>query len=345
MNRAGSSIDTGHTDIVHDAKADFYGKLLATCSSDNTIRIFQKSGTSITFQKELKGHRGPVWQLDWSHPMFDSLLVSCSYDRTVRVWRTEAPDIWVTVYEYDHQDASVDCVCFGPALFGAQFACGCADGVISILRFVSRILVRHESPGGFNAGTAQWKLSRIPKAHDLGVNAISWCQSHYLPQTDPIDRKFVSAGSDGLVKVWKAPVSVDEWVMESVLSGGHDDWVRDVKWIYPTPAVKATRIASVGQDKRLIVWQQVREKGEMAFSKKQVITFEDVLWSIDSLPHENVVAVSGRDNKVHLLREIEGLFVRTLDTSMEMDLEQGEMGFGPADEERENHGNSTPSAQ
>lgn len=32
-------IETGHQDTVHDVAMDYYGKRLATASSDNTIKI------------------------------------------------------------------------------------------------------------------------------------------------------------------------------------------------------------------------------------------------------------------------------------------------------------------
>jgi len=33
-------IETSHEDMIHDAQLDYYGKRLATCSSDRTVRIF-----------------------------------------------------------------------------------------------------------------------------------------------------------------------------------------------------------------------------------------------------------------------------------------------------------------
>lgn len=33
------TIDTGHEDLIHGAEIDFYGLNLATCSSDNTIKV------------------------------------------------------------------------------------------------------------------------------------------------------------------------------------------------------------------------------------------------------------------------------------------------------------------
>ena len=35
-----ASFDTGHGDLVHDAQYDFYGKRVATCSSDRAVKVF-----------------------------------------------------------------------------------------------------------------------------------------------------------------------------------------------------------------------------------------------------------------------------------------------------------------
>jgi protein transport protein SEC13 len=39
-------IETGHQDMMHDVDMDYYGKRIATASSDNTIKIVGVSGTS-----------------------------------------------------------------------------------------------------------------------------------------------------------------------------------------------------------------------------------------------------------------------------------------------------------
>ena len=36
----GQTIESGHTDAIHDAQLDYYGRRLATASSDRTIRLF-----------------------------------------------------------------------------------------------------------------------------------------------------------------------------------------------------------------------------------------------------------------------------------------------------------------
>ena len=38
------TIETGHEDMVHDAQLDYYGKRLATASSDTTVKVFDVVG-------------------------------------------------------------------------------------------------------------------------------------------------------------------------------------------------------------------------------------------------------------------------------------------------------------
>ena len=76
-----NTVDTGHEDMIHDAEMDYYGLRLATCSSDNSVKIFDLKNGSQSLAAELKGHVGPVWQVAWAHPKFGNLLASCSYDR------------------------------------------------------------------------------------------------------------------------------------------------------------------------------------------------------------------------------------------------------------------------
>jgi protein transport protein SEC13 len=60
------SIDTQHDDMVHDAQLDYYGRKLATCSSDRTIKIFDVAEGKLTPITTIAQHNGPVWQVSRS---------------------------------------------------------------------------------------------------------------------------------------------------------------------------------------------------------------------------------------------------------------------------------------
>lgn len=100
------NIETQHEDMVHDAQLDFYGKRLATCSSDRTVKVFDIiNGTPSTNAETLHGHQGPVWQVAWAHPTFGDILASCSYDGKVIIWKDNgagAPNSASAPYSAQH---------------------------------------------------------------------------------------------------------------------------------------------------------------------------------------------------------------------------------------------------
>ena len=89
--------DTGHNDTVHDVQLDYYGRKLATASSDRTIKVFDVTGDQLTPLTTLNGHAGPVWQVSWSHPKFGNLLASCSFDNRVMIWKEQQDGSWTPV--------------------------------------------------------------------------------------------------------------------------------------------------------------------------------------------------------------------------------------------------------
>ena len=94
---AGGVFESGHLDMVHDAQLDYYGKRLATCSSDRTVKVFDLSGDQRTHIADLKGHEGPVWTVCWAHPRYGSLLASASFDHRVILWKEGSDGQWIQV--------------------------------------------------------------------------------------------------------------------------------------------------------------------------------------------------------------------------------------------------------
>ena len=54
-----ASFETGHGDMVHDAAFDYYGKRLATCSSDRAIKVFDVVGEQVRGGARLGGCQHP----------------------------------------------------------------------------------------------------------------------------------------------------------------------------------------------------------------------------------------------------------------------------------------------
>lgn len=143
-------------------------------------------------------------------------------------------------------------------------------------------------------------------AHSIGVNSVSWAPPSVFGslvqtggQQTQETRRFVSGGSDNLVKIWKFDAELNTYTSETVLEG-HTDWVRDVAW---SPSVLSkSYIASASQDKTVIIWTQ---EGNGPWKKTLLRSekFLDVVWRVSWSLSGNVLAVSGGDNKVTLWKE------------------------------------------
>jgi protein transport protein SEC13 len=114
MAVAVAQFDTGHTDLVHDTQFDYYGRRLASCSSDGLIRVFSVEQEPAQHCADLMGHQGPVWQVAWAHPKFGNVLASASFDHTVIVWKEAQDGSWEILHRtenYLHTGVFVHVLC------------------------------------------------------------------------------------------------------------------------------------------------------------------------------------------------------------------------------------------
>ncbi|KAL8780707.1 MAG: hypothetical protein Q9213_006353 [Squamulea squamosa] len=278
--------NSGHDDMIHDAVLDYYGRRLATCSSDKTIKIFEIEGENHKLTETLRGHEGAVWCVSWAHPKYGNILASSSYDGKVFIWR-EQNGQWSKVADFAHHNASVNIVSWSPHESGCLLACASSDGEVSVLEF--------------NEGN--WGHIKFP-AHGMGVNAVSWAPAMVpgsLVSSKPevgAQRRFVTGGSDCLVKIWDWNREDNTYTPTLSLTG-HTDWVRDVAWA-PT-VLQKSYIASASQDKTVRIWTS--DPAHPNEWKSTVLNFEAVLWRVSWSLSGNVLAVSGGDNKVSLWKE------------------------------------------
>eukprot|EP00761_Pharyngomonas_kirbyi_P013569 gb/GECH01013598.1/.p1 GENE.gb/GECH01013598.1/~~gb/GECH01013598.1/.p1 ORF type:complete len:509 (+),score=132.06 gb/GECH01013598.1/:1-1527(+) len=75
-----------HKDFIHDVAFDFYGRRIATCSSDQCLSVWDYEGGEWRLHYQWKAHKGSVWRVAWAHPEYGQILASCSYDRSVVIW-------------------------------------------------------------------------------------------------------------------------------------------------------------------------------------------------------------------------------------------------------------------
>mmetsp|Transcript_8395 Transcript_8395/g.14452 ORF Transcript_8395/g.14452 Transcript_8395/m.14452 type:complete len:313 (-) Transcript_8395:398-1336(-) len=289
------TFDSAHTDMVHDAQLDYYGKRLATCSSDRTIKIFNVIGETQVHLADLVGHEGPVWQISWAHPKFGSVLASSSFDRSVIIWKETQENVWEKIYVSPPtlHESSINSISFAPQELGLQLACGSSDGSISIIQHV---------PG------TGWEASKkgLERAHPIGCTSVSWAPasqpgslvSQVAAGSAPAKR-LVSAGCDNAVKVWGFNEAAKEWKVEQVLEG-HSDWVRDAAWA-PNVGLPMNTIASCGQDGQVFAWTQ-NEAGS-PWKKLLIMDFKVPVWRVSWSVTGNILAVSDGNHTVTLWKE------------------------------------------
>lgn len=283
-------IATTHEDLIHDVQLDYYGKRLATCSSDRTVKVYDVvEGGERKQVADLKGHDGPVWQVAWAHPKFGTILASCSYDRQVIVWKEHSPHQWGQIYQSREHEGSVNSIAWCPVEHGLCLACASSDGRVSVL---------------MRQADDTWSVKRF-NAHQIGCNAVSWAPAFpagaMLPAGALVElqpKRLVTGGCDNLVQIWRCVN--DEWEKDPSSPGQvHVDWVRDVAWAPSLGSAEAT-IASCSQDKKVIIWTQDAASG--SWNPKE-IQFSCVVWRVSWSVTGNILAVSGGDNQVTLWKE------------------------------------------
>lgn len=298
------AFDTGHADAVHDAQLDYYGRRLATCSSDRSVKVWDVSagGEQRQLLADLHGHEGPVWQVAWAHPRFGSLLASASFDHRVVVWREGADGGWTQVYSAPVASGSVNAVAWAPHELGLALAAASSDGSVTV--------VEHRPQDG------AWAASKIERAHAPGATAVSWAPAAPAGAlvgasagnpAAPV-RRLVSAGCDNAARVWRQDPATGAWEQEAALLA-HGDWCRDAAWA-PGLGMPRSQIATCGQDGKVFCWT---ESGPGQWRKALVNDFgaSTPVWRVSWSLAGGLLAASDAANRVTLWKEsADGLWQR-----------------------------------
>jgi protein transport protein SEC13 len=277
-----NSFETQHTDQIHDIQADYFGKRIATCSSDGTVRIFNLENEGPRLVQVLKGHESPVWQVSWSHPKYESIIASCSYDGTVLLWK-EVNGVWNKFKEHREHSSSVNSVAWAPASLGLCLACGSSDGKVSILTY--------------NEASSTWDVESFA-GHIAGVNAVCWATTS-ADASAPLKKRLLTAGSDNVIRIWSH--SSAGWLEECESLEGHSDWVRDVAWC-PNEMLPYLAFASCSQDKTVLLWQS-KDDGKTWTPHSIYPSFGEAVWKVSWSVAGNLLAVSYGEGKTCVLRQ------------------------------------------
>eukprot|EP00357_Protocruzia_adherens_P034315 CAMPEP_0114993370 /NCGR_PEP_ID=MMETSP0216-20121206/12489_1 /TAXON_ID=223996 /ORGANISM="Protocruzia adherens, Strain Boccale" /LENGTH=315 /DNA_ID=CAMNT_0002356999 /DNA_START=63 /DNA_END=1010 /DNA_ORIENTATION=+ len=293
MDLTVKNIDTQHESMIHDAQYDFYGRRLATCSTDTTISIFDVTQDN-EYRKvaKLSGHTASVWQVAWAHPKFGSILASCGYDKKIIIWKEVSPDNWQKAYENTDHGSSVNSIAWAPWEYGLALASGSSDTTISITTWKEN---------------SEWTSYKFD-AHAVGVNSVFWapasCPSTLTKEPDHdsvVSRpmRLVSGGGDKIVKIWAYSQTENRFVEEKRLET-HQGWVRDVAWA-PNIGLPYDLIATCSEDQTVFLWKKAEDEAEWTCT--ELPKFGSPVWRVSWSVAGNLLAVACGDNQVHVFKE------------------------------------------
>ncbi|XP_021006826.1 nucleoporin SEH1 isoform X2 [Mus caroli] len=197
------SIAADHKDLIHDVSFDFHGRRMATCSSDQSVKVWDKSESGDWHcTASWKTHSGSVWRVTWAHPEFGQVLASCSFDRTAAVWeeivgesndKLRGQSHWVKRTTLVDSRTSVTDVKFAPKHMGLMLATCSADGIVRI----------YEAPDVMNL--SQWSLQ-----HEVSCKLCCSCIS-WNPSSSRAHPPMIAVGSDDSSPNSMAKVQIFEY--------------------------------------------------------------------------------------------------------------------------------------
>lgn len=274
-----TTLQSLHQDFIHDIAFDHYGRRIATCSGDRTVRVWDLDEKGEwTFQpgsgSDWQAHRGPVTRLSWAHPEFGQLLATCGTDHVACVWEERDASFSFPVHEdatrtstattaesqqQQQQSSSsatqtrwiekarlsdarkaVSCVAFAPRHLGLKLATGSADGAVRV----------YEAIDAMNLN--QWRLNESVEVvdaadedADAGVAALSWCRGRFEPPT-------IVVGAGRAVSVYRYHDASRHWSLVVALPPHGRGGVLDVAWA-PDVGRSFHLVASAGSDRTLRV--------------------------------------------------------------------------------------------
>eukprot|EP00124_Ichthyophonus_hoferi_P000311 Ihof_evm7s11 gene=Ihof_evmTU7s11 len=280
MASAEQTVNTQHEDMIHDAQLDYYGKKLATASSDRTVKIFDVlTDGQYKLVADLRGHEGAVWQVSWAHAKFGNIIATCSYDKRVIIWK-ETNGQWARLFEYAKHESSVNSLAWAPHEYGLMLAAVSSDGRISILAHTADEIT-------------PFKEVVFETAHHDGCNAVSWAPA--MEEANK-GKRLVTGGCDNSVLVWRLTDGRLEKMTELQRHNtphAHDDWVRDVAWA-PNVGLPCSMIATCSQDMTVRIWT-LRADSDTWDNTPVEMKFTDVVWRVSWSVTGSILAVSSGD--------------------------------------------------
>ncbi|KAJ1634628.1 WD40-repeat-containing domain protein [Pavlovales sp. CCMP2436] len=280
-------LPTDHADVIHDVAYDYYGERMATCSSDMSIKVWERGQCVGSW----KAHDGSVWRLAWAHPEFGQVLASCSFDRAVHVWEDPPGGArggtWPRRAVLQEARDSVTDIAFAPRHLGLRLGALSTDGKLRV----------YEALDVMNLST--WYKMRMTCALEVPrATAFAWGQHSAAPAS-------LAVGfGDGRTAVKAYDESLRQWRDMAMLEE-HRDSVHSVSWAQHVGRTSQF-IATGGRDGvvRVHSLRMPTGPGTTAAGSWEAIGIARLsdhsqpVWKVDWNPTGTLLASSGDDGTV-----------------------------------------------
>lgn len=268
--------DLHHDDNVTKISFSPDNQLLATASLDKTIKIWTLDGTLL---KTLKGHRGKVYGVSFSPD--SQLLVSSSEDCTIKLWNRQGQLLKTFVDEYAPQVQNPKIMCQSRSshqgdVLDVSFS---PDG---------QFIVSASSDETVKIWTLDGTLMATLKGHRSKVNAVRF---------HPNSQLLVSASDDRTLKFWQR----DGTLLKTLEA--HSTWIHSVAF---SPDGKT--IASSSDDKTIKLWTWDGVSLETLSLSETLEGHSDGVLQVSFHPTRNELASSSEDKTIkiwHLDRKLD----------------------------------------
>eukprot|EP00953_Heterococcus_sp_UTEX-ZZ885_P019226 10746-Heterococcus_DN1.PRE.1 len=261
-----------------DVQYDYYGKRLATCSSDQTVRVWdldEKLASSL-----LKMTIAAVRSLTTVH----RICIQCGREEQEGLRGDAAAQSRVTWYpkaQLSDSRKQVQDIAFSPSHLGLKLASGSADGSVRIYEAIDVMNLNH------------WPLQEVFEVGGTGsgVTCLSWCTSRF-------DQPMLAVGTDtGKVQLWRYEEAVRAWQLTCELQS-HALSVTDIDWA-PNVGRSYHLIASCGKDRCLKVHKLPRAGGGIAAQQHYdaiPVQTASAVWRVQWNITGTILAASGEES-------------------------------------------------
>lgn len=170
-------------------------EMLASCSYDNTIKLFKEEIDDWTCCNTLESHTSTVWKISFDQT--GHRMVSCSDDKTLKIWQEYLPGNPEGI-DTTGKESAWKCVCtlsgyHDRVIYDVDWSrsnglivSACGDDCIRIFKEEE---VSDKNQPSFSLVYTQ------NRAHSQDVNSVAW---------NPKEHGLLASGSDdGEVKLWK----------------------------------------------------------------------------------------------------------------------------------------------